>query len=329
MESSFPIEIYFLAAGAGLAFSYLSSRFWLRQAESWKLVDHPGHRKIHATPMPLVGGLIVAFGLFGPLLLAALSLNLQLMDREATELLRYGFGKRTLQLIGILAGGIGMLLLGLLDDRHTLSAGKKLSGQILIAAVVAATGTRITLFVPDITFSYVITILWFITLVNAFNFTDNMNGLCAGLGAISAVLFALHAALPGHYLVACFGFLVAGALLGFMPLNYPTAKTFLGDSGSHLIGYLIATMAVLPHFHHETQLNKLTVITPLLVLGIVLVDFLWVIGYRLSHGHPVYLGDNNHLSHQLVKRGFSKPLAVLLLWLAHLAIGATSFLLNK
>jgi len=96
--------------------------------------------------------------------------------------------------------------------------------------------------------SYAITILWLLTVINAFNFTDNMNGLCAGLGAIGALLFAVIAAANGEYLVATIGLLMCGALAGFLPWNFPNARAFLGDSGSQLVGYLLAVMAILPHF---------------------------------------------------------------------------------
>src|SRR5207249_4799478 len=114
-------------------------------------------------------------------------------------------------------GALGMLVVGCLDDKHELRPRAKFAGQFLIAAGVAASGARITLFVPSLLFSYAITILWILTVINAFNFMDNMNGLCAGLGAIAAWFFATIAAAGGQYLVALMAFLTFGALLGFLP----------------------------------------------------------------------------------------------------------------
>ena len=96
-------------------------------------------------------------------------------------------------------------MLGWLDDKHELKALPKFIGQMFIAMLVAAACKRITLFVPSVAFSYAVTILWLLTVVNAFNFMDNMNGLCAGLGAIGALLFAIIAAANGEYLVAITG----------------------------------------------------------------------------------------------------------------------------
>ena len=328
VDAVFPLWVYTLVFLAGAITSLGASRFWIRKAASLGLVDQPGHRKIHSKPIPLAGGLIVTTGLIVPLVFAIVFVKTSLLGSTLTDLSSYGLSQRTVQLIGLLSGAIGMLSLGLVDDRGALSARTKLIVQVLVALLVAATGTRITLFVSNPAFSYAITILWFITLVNAFNFTDNMNGLCTGLGTISALVFAIHAALPDHYLVASFGFLVAGSLAGFLPSNFPNAKTFLGDSGSHLVGYLVAALAILPHFHHESQPNKFGVISPVLILGIVLIDLSWVVCYRLWHRKPVYIGDTNHLSHQLVKRGHSPKAAVLILWLIHAVIAACSFLLT-
>src|SRR5207302_6666765 len=133
------------------------------------------------------------------------------------------------------------------------------------------------LFVPNLLFSYAITILWILTLINAFNFMDNMNGLCAGLGAIGAWYFAIIAAADGQYLVALIAFLTFGALLGFLPYNFPRAWAFLGDAGSHLIGYLLAVLAILPHFYNPRHQRPLAVLTPLLVLAVPLLDMGWVV----------------------------------------------------
>ena len=105
----------------------------------------------------------------------------------------------------------------------------------------------------------------------------------------------------GQYLVALIAFLACGSLLGFLPHNYPAAKAFLGDSGSHLTGYLLAVLAILPHFHTSQNPHPLAVLKPLLVLGVPLADLAQVVIYRWRIGQPVYVGDNNHLSHRLVR----------------------------
>jgi UDP-GlcNAc:undecaprenyl-phosphate GlcNAc-1-phosphate transferase len=155
---------------------------------------------------------------------------------------------------------------------------------------------------------------------------DNMNGLCAGLGAIGAGWFAVIAGLDGQYLVALIAFLTCGALVGFLPHNFPHARAFLGDAGSHLVGYLLAVLAILPHFYSKLDPRPWAVISPLLVLAVPLGDLAWVVLLRWRMGKPFYIGDTNHLSHRLVRAGRSRTNAVLLIWLAAALIGALTLL---
>ena len=232
--------------------------------------------------------------------------SLALLDPSSAFLLQYGLGRRAMELAGIFLGAFGILLVGWLDDKHELRPRAKFAGQFLIAALVAASGARITLFVPSLVFSYAVTILWILTVINAFNFMDNMNGLCAGLGAIGAYHFAIIAAADSQYLVALIAFLTFGALLGFLPYNFPRARAFLGDAGSHLVGYLLAVLAILPHFYTVRHPRRWAVLIPLLVLAIPLVDLVWVVLLRWRIGQPFYQGDTNHLSHRLVRRGLTR-----------------------
>ena len=218
-----------------------------------------------------------------------------------------------------------MLLVGLLDDKHELRPGAKFAGQFAVALLVASTGTRITLFVHNDLFHYAITILWILTVINAFNFMDNMNGLCAGLGLIGAWYFATMARINGQYLVALIALLTVGALAGFLPYNFPRAGAFLGDAGSHLVGYLLAVLAILPHFYTARHPRPLAVLIPLLVLAVPLLDLVWVVVLRWRMGRPFYIGDTNHLSHRLVQRGLTRPQAVLIIWLLAAVIGGLAY----
>jgi len=241
--------------------------------------------------------------------------NLDLLGINTAGLLSHGLSRRAVELIAIVVGALGMVALGCWDDRHELRPASKFGGQLLIAFLVAAAGVRITLFVHNALFSYAITVLWILTVTNAFNFMDNMNGLCAGLGAIGALYVAVIAAAAGQYLVALIALVGAGALLGFLPYNFPQATAFLGDAGSHLVGYLLAVLSILPHFYSRKNPEVFAVFKPLLVLTVSLVDLVWVVILRWRLGRPFYVGDNNHLSHRLVRRGWSRPGAVLFIWL--------------
>lgn len=323
---SFPFNVYLLALLGSAAISALSLPLWRAWCLRTGHVDDPGHRKIHHSPTPLAGGLAVLTGLTVPLLCAALVLKFHLFGFRANAALLHGLERRGVELAAILAGALGMVGLGWWDDRYELRPALKFAGQFLIALLVAAAGVRVTVFVPSFLFSYAVTILWILTVTNAFNFMDNMNGLCSGLGVIGAWYFAVLAAESGQYLVALMALLACGALLGFLPHNFPKAIAFLGDAGSQLVGYLLAVLAILPHFFTAQNPRMFAVLTPLLILAVPLGDLVWVVLLRWQMGKPFYVGDTNHLSHRLVLRGFTNTRAVLIIWLIAVALGALAML---
>jgi UDP-GlcNAc:undecaprenyl-phosphate GlcNAc-1-phosphate transferase len=299
-------------------------RWWCRQ-RGW--VDDPGPRKIHGQPIPLAGGLAVLSGILASASLLAVVLLGGLRNKETMDPCLQAIAASARQWSALLLGAVGLTVLGWFDDRHELRAAPKFVGQCIIALLVAAGGIRITLFVPSVVFSYFITVLWLLTVINAFNFMDNMNGLCAGLGAIAALALGLASASDGQCVPAALCFVTCGALLGFLPYNFPRASIFLGDAGSHLVGYLLAVLAILPHFYSAQHTNVWAVLKPLLILAVPLGDLMWVVQLRWRLGKPIYVGDNNHLSHRLVRRGWRASQAVLLIWVLALAVAALSFLL--
>jgi UDP-GlcNAc:undecaprenyl-phosphate GlcNAc-1-phosphate transferase len=324
----FPDTAYAIAPAAGFAASYFSLPLWRLWCVRAGLVDDPGHRKIHATTVPLAGGLAVATGILVPLLAGLLALKTGWVEERAAALLAHGFARRWAELVAILSGAAGMLLVGIWDDRRELKPAAKFWGQAAIALMVAASGARVTLFVDSRVFSYAVTVFWILAVTNAFNFMDNMNGLCAGLGLLAALFFGKFAAGAGQYLAALLAFLAAGALAGFLPHNFPRAKSFLGDGGSHLVGFLMAVLAIVPHFYTSKRPHALAVLTPLLVLAVPLGDLAWVVILRWRLRQPFYVGDNNHLSHRLVRRGLSRERAVVLIWLMAAAGGVLALWLD-
>jgi len=346
----FPLNVYLLALASALATTVLTLPLWRKLCLRKDWVDEPGHRKIHEQPIALAGGLAVMTGLLLPALVAALILlaevrpgagpassqsataadthqRLKPFSSEIVAPLLHGLERRAVELGGIFLGALGMLAIGWVDDQRELRPAAKFIAQFLVATFVAASGARITLFVHNAAFQYAVTILWILTLINAFNFMDNMNGLCAGLGAIGALYFAAISASEGQYLVALIAFLIVGALLGFLPYNFPTARAFLGDSGSHLVGYLLAILAILPHFYSRYNPRPYAVLIPLLVLAVPLGDLLCVVLIRWRLGKPFYIGDNNHLSHRLVRKGLNRTESVLLIWLLATGTGGLACLL--
>jgi UDP-GlcNAc:undecaprenyl-phosphate GlcNAc-1-phosphate transferase len=321
---SFPFNYYALALLSSFLVTFLSLPVWARWCVRTGHVDDPGHRKIHDRPIPLAGGLALFTGLALPVVAGALAIYVG----PSNPMLLHGLGRRALELGAIVFGALGMTTLGVLDDKHELRPAVKFAGQVIIAALVAGAGVRITLFVHNPAFSFAVTVLWILTLINALNFMDNMNGLCAGLGAIAGWCFSVLAAASGQYLVALIALIVVGSLLGYLPHNFPNARAFLGDAGSHLVGYLLAVLSILPHFYTPFKPRPLAVLTPLLVLAIPLLDLCSVVIIRTWNRKPFYVGDTNHLSHRLTRRGLNKTTAVLVIWALAAACGTLAVWLN-
>lgn len=319
---AFPFNFFSAAFAAAFLTTLLALPAWRKLCLRAGLVDDPGERKIHSESMPLAGGYAVLTGILLPLIAAAVLIRFGLLKVSSVELIEHGLERRGFELEAIAAGAVAVTFLGWLDDKHELKALPKFAGQLVIALMITLVCKRITLFVPNEAFSYLVTLFWLLAVINAFNFMDNMNGLCVGVGAIAAFLFALIAAVNGEYLVALAGCLVCGALTGFLPWNFPKARAFLGDAGSQLVGYLLAVMAILPHFYTKQNPRPLAVLSPLLILAVPLADLAQVVVMRTLHSRPFWIGDTNHLSHRLARAGLSRSRAVLVLWLAAAAIGA-------
>ncbi len=322
----FPFNFFLAAFASAFLASLLALPLWRKWALRVNLVDEPGRRKIHDEPVPLAGGFAVLTGILLPVMAGAVCIGFGVVKVSFASLLVYGLERRGLELAAIACGAVAITLLGWLDDKHELKPLPKFAGQFLIALLVAVACKRITLFVHSEIFSYAITLLWLLTVINAFNFMDNMNGLCAGVGAVGAFFFGLVAGANGEYLVATVAFLMFGALLGFLPWNFPNARAFLGDAGSHLVGYLLAVMGILPHFYSKQNPHPLAVLSPLLILAVPLADLARVVVARSFQGTPFWVGDTNHLSHWLVRAGLSRTRAVLLIWLAAVLVGAVACL---
>lgn len=323
---NFPELIYVVTFIAGVISTVIVTPFWIHICNRLDWTDKPGPRKIHNVPIPRAGGLAILTGISISLGVAYLIIKSQLwVDSKSFIPISYGIEKRTPELIYILIGALGMSLVGWLDDQVNLKPFQKLLGQFFVATLLATSGIKITLFIPVPVFTYLLTVLWIVTVTNAMNLIDNMNGLCSGLMFIASFYIATYGAANSQYLTGAFGFLIAGAFLGFLPYNFPIAKAFLGDAGSHLAGFLIAILTILPEFYTSSNSSHFKVCLPLLFVAIPLLDMLRVIYVRWKIGHPIFQGDTRHISHLLVEIGLRPTTAVILIWLVSAIIGAIAF----
>lgn len=321
----------FMVAAAATA---LSLPAWRSLCRRLGHVDDPGHRKIHARPIPLAGGFATATGwAVGALVAWAwLTWTAGTADGAAGSgplgpWAGDGPGRRRVVLI--VAATAAILGLGAWDDRRDLGAGWKFLGQGLIAGAVAAWGVRLPLPAGLEWLGAPLVLLWILGVTNAFNLSDNMNGLCAGLGLIGgASVWAGALLAPPRPELACAAALVAGGLAGYLPYNYPRASVFLGDAGSQSVGFLLAVLSlgVLPAEIPSWEILPETGAMALPAVAVPCIDLVFVSVARTLRGQPFWVGDTGHLSHRLARTRLGKPGAVALLWTLSAALAVCAVL---
>lgn len=320
-------KIYALIAFCGLGFALLYTSLCRILAVKIDFIDKPAEQqhKGHSNATPLLGGLAiclaiistVAFGLF-----ASHSFGEQVMTKDVIENLS-GVTKVSSRMIFIGFAGVLAMLLGLYDDRFNMSAKAKFGGQLSVAAIaVTWGGVEVSAFIGVPAISWCITVFWIILMMNAINFFDNMDGLAIGTATVAFSFFTIAAALRGQYFVAALGSAFAGASMGFWFFNHSPATIFMGDSGSHLLGYMLAILGcMVTYYKSNLEDSRFSILIPLFILAIPLFDLIAVTVIRWKSGKPFYVGDHNHISHRFLKMGMSRKMAVLMVHLLVLTIG--------
>ena len=290
------------------------------------LVDLPGTRTVHVTAIPRVGGIAVVVSAAAAV--ALVSLVEQLAGRVPSFHLA--------PLMPILAGAAIVFAIGLWDDVRNAGPATKLGWEIVAAAVPIAAGVvieRVTLFgtsYPLGVFAAPATAVWILTVTNAFNLIDGLDGLAAGLAVIAAATCGTILALRGHQPEALLLVALAGAAVGFLRYNFHPATIFLGDAGSLLVGYVLAVTAITGW---QKGATVLAVGVPVLMFAIPLADAATTIGRRLAR-RPLTAGfrgsvtrlarvfqpDRRHLHHLLLDHGVSHTRTVLLLYAVSLSL---------
>jgi UDP-GlcNAc:undecaprenyl-phosphate GlcNAc-1-phosphate transferase len=261
-------------------------------------VDTPGGRRLNLHPVPRLGGLALFLGILVP------SLAFLPLGRETR---------------GLLLGAAVAVTVGAIDDFRGLRWWEKLAGQLIAAGV----PTWFGIWVDRFTFPFIgihtvpgwlgvpLTILWIVAIMNMVNFLDGMDGLAAGVAAIAGVTFAVIALSLAKPEAAIMSAIVFGACVGFLRHNFYPARIFMGDSGAMLLGFVLAALSV------QGLLKTAATVAlffPLLVLAVPIVDTTFVVARRLRHGQKVFEGDQAHLHHRFLRRGFSQPRAAVTIW---------------
>ncbi len=287
-----------------------------RFAMSHDFVARPSKDRWHKHTTALLGGIAIYLSLVLPLLFVS-------DFADSPHCLQYSFNhffskySDTFLLLCI----TWFFLLGLWDDLKNLSPHSKLIGQIIGAAAFALAGFRLTWF-SSLTIDTIITMVWIVGLVNAFNLIDNMDGLCAGIGLIS-IFFFIRLLTQGTIGALC----LAGALAGFLIYNFNPASIFMGDCGSMLIGFFLAATGI----NYSASSSKLlnAIVVPVIILSVPIMDTFIVTCVRLLSGRKASVGGKDHTSHRLVAMGFSEREAVFILYGVSIFAGATAFFFTK
>lgn len=306
------MAFYWLVFLTGLAASFVATPVVRTLALKLGIVDCPGERRVHSSPIPLLGGLAVCVGFALPLLL---------------------YCDLSQPVIGLLAGGLLVLVVGVVDDVFDLRPWQKLIGQVAAALVLIWFGGKIEFltnpFGGMIYLSYYsipLTVLWVVALTNVVNFMDGIDGVAAGISAITCLTIFAVAWLNDQPYVAPLALALAGAALGFLRHNLHPATIFMGDAGAMFLGYTIAGISVIGAVKGATTL---ALSIPAVALGLPIVDTALVIVRRIGRGTPFYAADNSHMHHRLLDRGFDQRQAAAFMFRISMLLAVAALILSR
>ena len=297
---------------ASLLFALVGTPAVRKLAFRLGLISMPRTDRAHREPTAMLGGVAIYGGALAALVVGTGIASVAL-----------GGWKNVDELAAILAGATAMGAVGLYDDRVELKPLPKLLAQLVAAGLPVLFGVQIQLGIPKI-LNIGLTFAWILYVTNAINFSDNMDGVAAGISTVAAAFFTLIAAMNDQYLVSALAAATMGASLGFLRYNLPLprATIFMGDAGALFLGYMLSVLAIKLRF--PQNINAVTWMVPVLVLGVPLFDVTTVFISRFRRGVSPMQGGVDHLSHRLARIGLGKLGATLSLDLVGGALGLTA-----
>ena len=304
---------------ASLVVALLVTPQVIKLAFYWGALDQPDPRKVHQKIMPRLGGLAVYIS-FVPAVL---------LTQELTS-----------PVIGLITGATLIVLLGIVDDIKGISPRVKLLGQVLVALSVLPFGISVDFITNPINadilqlgyWSIPVTVFWLVAVTNAVNLIDGLDGLAGGTSLIAAITLAVVSwtqwrvfGLPEQMQIVMLALILAASLLGFLRYNFNPAKIFLGDTGSMMLGFCLSAMSVMGLTKKATVIS---VIIPLVILGIPLLDTVFAVVRRYNKHQPIFQADKDHLHHRLLALGLSHKQAVLAIYGVSIILGLSAVILN-
>jgi UDP-GlcNAc:undecaprenyl-phosphate GlcNAc-1-phosphate transferase len=278
----------------------------------------PGPRRIHREPVPSWGGIALALGVLGVAWAAFL------LPGPAQQL-------ELRALVGLTLASVPILALGLIDDRHGTPPLAKLGIQVCAALVLAHFGYGVPLLtnpmggeVATRWFDIPLTVLWVVAVVNAINLIDGLDGLASGVVLIAAMTLWWVGRTHQDFYVMFLAAPLAGATFGFLRYNFPPARVFMGDTGSQFLGLALAAISLL---ENRKGTATVTLLFPLVAMGVPVADSVFAFVRRLVSGRPVFRADSEHIHHRLLRLGLSPRSALFVLWYLSLYLGVMAVVL--
>lgn len=296
--------LYIFTFVLGLLLSLYGVPIARKAALKYGIVDVPdGQLKHQREPVPYFGGLAIYLAF--------------LISLVFTFEFRH-------DVLGIVLGGTIVVMLGLIDDFGVLTPATKLAGQLLAVFVLIKSGIRIEIAALPDWLDLVFTVFWMVGLINAFNLLDIMDGLAAGVGAVSAMFLLVVALLQGDQTSAFMLAALIGSLLGFLRYNWQPAKIYMGDTGAMFIGLLLGAMTMIGKYPSD---HPVSLLTPVFILGIPIFDTLFVMYVRYMRGLPVFWGSPDHIAIRLRHWGLTVPQIVIISYLCTAVVAGIGLLI--
>lgn len=302
--------------------SFVSTPLVKKLAISLKAIDMPDKdkRRVHTKPIPRMGGLAIYFSFVCILTISIFMFNL------STE--------KVYQFVGIIIGSSIIVIGGILDDIFSLKPYQKILFQVTASIVIFAFGVSIKVLTNPLNIgsqfitlpfwiSLFLTLIWVIGITNSINLIDGLDGLAAGVSLIFCITIFIIANIYGRNNVVLMTAILGAALLGFLPYNFNPASIFMGDTGSQLLGFLLATISMEGAIKSAAAF---AIVVPVLALGLPIYDTLFAMIRRKVNGMPITQGDRGHLHHRLLDMGLNQKQAVLVMYLISSVLGCFSIL---
>lgn len=282
----------------------------IRIAVQKNLLDHPGMRKIHSSPIPYLGGMAIV-----------IAFTISLAGAAAIEPPESGMS----ELFLVLVVALTLAGVGLLDDLRNLSPPARLIVEIACASIMWIGGIGVEFSQFEL-LNFGLTLLWFVGITNAFNLLDNMDGLAAGLAAVSCLTFFFMAQANGQFLVASLAIALCGCALGFLRHNFFPARVYMGDSGALFLGFLVAYLGAKIRMSGGAAESFLP---RAIACSVPILDTTLVVISRLRSGRGPFEGGQDHLSHRLIKLGLSVPISVSTIYYGSAFLGSLAFVMTQ